>query len=309
MTSATDTMDSLLITEVGPRDGLQNLSQPVSLELRTWLVDALSQLGLARIEAGSFVSQKAVPCMAGSDKLFQAIQRHSDTAYMALVPNLRGAETALTCGADRLAVFTAASETFCQKNIGCSISQSLERFNPVFELAGAHSVPVRAYISCVSGCPYEGSVNLSVIGELAANLYRMGADEICLADTTGVGNPAHTQTLVEATAARVGLENLALHMHDTYGTGLVNCWAGYRAGIRSFDTSIAGLGGCPFAPGAAGNLATEDLLYLFHQCGIDTGIDLYALAQLGIDLCQKLELPNRSRCGKLLTNRTEHATA
>ncbi len=288
------------ITEVGPRDGLQNLPEATDIAFRTWLIEQLAETGLRRIEAGSFVSARAVPAMVGSDEVFENLQRTPGTSYMALVPNRRGAEAAISCRADRLALFTAASESFCQRNTGCSIEQSLERFAAVFSLANQKTIPVRAYISCVSGCPYEGDVSMHQVAELARLLHQMGADEVCLADTTGVGNPEHTRKLVQLVAQQVPVEQLALHMHDTYGSGLLNCWAGYLEGVRSFDSSIAGLGGCPYAPGASGNLATEDLVHLLHRMGLETGVDLSALTRLGNQACQRLGLKNASRVGLAL---------
>lgn len=296
-------MTRVTITEVGPRDGLQNLPGTIDSRQRAKLVERLAATGLPCIEAGSFVSARAVPAMQGSDDVFLTISRQKGTCYMALVPNLQGAERALECRADRLAVFTAASQTFCQKNIGCSIAESLGRFDLVFETAAAANVPVRAYISCVSGCPYEGEVALTGVSRLAATLLEMGADEICLADTTGVGNPQHTRRLIQQVAEQVPIGQIALHMHDTFGTGLLNSWAGFLEGVRSFDASIAGLGGCPYAPGASGNLASEDLVHLMHSMGIETGIDLDALCLLAQEICQDWGLENQSRAGRAHVSR------
>ena len=298
-------LDFVRIVEVSPRDGLQNLQQAVPLADRFNLIMNLVAAGVKEIEAGAFVSEKAVPQMAASGGLISQLPRPAGVRYTALTPNERGAKAALEAGAHELAVFTAASETFCEKNIGCSIEQSLQRFESVFDLADTANISVRAYISCVCGCPYEGAVEDTKSIEIALRLLEMGAREVCLADTIGAGSPHQTSRLVKSASEEIALERLALHMHDTYGRGLVNCYAGFEAGIRVFDSSVAGLGGCPFAPGAAGNLASEDLVLMFESMGVETGIDAVLLARAGMEICRQIGIPYRSRAGNALLNQSK----
>ena len=270
------------IVEVGPRDGLQNEAVPVPLAVRRSLIERLAAAGLRQIEAGAFVSPRRVPQMAGSDELLRVLLDMpallaADVSLPVLTPNLQGYTAARAAGARRVAVFAAASESFSQRNIQCSIAQSLERFAPVISAAQADGVSVRGYLSCVIACPYEGAVHPAIVAELAATLINMGCDEISLGDTIGVGTPATVSALLEAATATVPVARLAGHFHDTYGMGVANAYAAYALGVRTFDASVAGLGGCPYAPGASGNVATEDLVYLFEGMGVATGVDRDAL--------------------------------
>ncbi|KPZ68228.1 Hydroxymethylglutaryl-CoA lyase YngG [Shewanella sp. P1-14-1] len=268
------------IFEVGARDGLQN-ELPVSTQDKLTLIDQLADAGVTRIEAGSFVSPKWVPQMADSGNIFKQLTRKPDVAYSALTPNLKGLELALDAGADEVAIFGAASETFSQRNINCSIEESIARFEPVMAMAKARNIPVRGYVSCVLGCPYEGDIEIDEVARVSEILYKMGCYEISLGDTIGVGTPIKARKMVEAVAKLVPVEKLALHFHDTYGQALANIQACLDTGISVIDSSVAGLGGCPYAKGASGNLATEDVVYMLHGMGIETGIDLHKLAKAG----------------------------
>jgi len=285
------------IVEVGPRDGLQNepTDRPVSTAVKLELIARLAGAGLRRIEATAFVSPRRVPQMADHDELLRALPRQPGVRYSVLTPNLQGVEAAIAAGAQEVAVFGAASETFSQKNIHCSIAESLQRFEPVIAFARRHSVPVRGYVSCALGCPYEGFIAPHAVAQLAGALHAMGCYEISLGDTIGVGTPAATVAMLQACAERVPRAQLAGHFHDTYGQALANVYAALQMGIAVFDASVAGLGGCPYAPGASGNLATEDLLYLLEGLGIRTGVQLDAL--LGADqfICTALGRATRSR--------------
>src|SRR5476651_2841222 len=262
------------LVEVGPRDGLQNESRPISIADKVQLVDDLSDAGLRYIEVGSFVSPKWVPQMAGSAEVFAQIQRKAEVTYAALTPNLRGFEDALAAGVKEVAVFAAASETFSQRNINCSISESLARFVPIMDAAKQHGVSVRGYVSCVLGCPYEGNVAPEQVAMVARELYAMGCYEVSLGDTIGTGTPGATRRMFEVVSAHVPRDKLAGHFHDTYGQAMANIYASLLEGIQVFDSSITGLGGCPYAKGASGNVATEDVLYMLRGLDIDTGIDL-----------------------------------
>jgi hydroxymethylglutaryl-CoA lyase len=285
------------IVEVGPRDGLQNepaatlVPTAVKLELISQLADA----GLGRIEVTAFVSARRIPQMADHDALLRSLLPRPTVRYSVLTPNLQGLEAALAAGAAEVAVFGAASETFSRKNIHCGIDESLRRFEQVVRLAQQRSVPVRGYVSCVLGCPYEGHIEPSAVARVAGALYELGCYEISLGDTIGVGTPGATLAMLEACAARVPRRQLAGHFHDTYGQALANVYASLQAGIAVFDASVAGLGGCPYAPGASGNLATEDLLYLLQGLGIQTGVSLDALLRADRFICQQLGRPTRSR--------------
>ena len=270
------------IVEVGPRDGLQNEAAAVALATKRALVERLAAAGLREIEAGAFVSPRRVPQMADSGELLRALLDEAPFGdgtirLPVLTPNVQGYEAARAAGARRVAVFAAASESFSQRNIQCSIAQSLQRFAPVLAAARADGVTVRGYLSCVIACPYEGVIAPAAVAPLAAELLAMGCDEISLGDTIGVGTPATVSALVGAVARVVPVAALAGHFHDTYGMGVANAWAAYLLGVRTFDGSVAGLGGCPYAPGASGNVATEDLVYLFEGMGIATGVDRDAL--------------------------------
>ncbi|WDU64365.1 hydroxymethylglutaryl-CoA lyase [Pseudomonas poae] len=286
------------LVEVGPRDGLQNEAQPISVADKVQLVDALSAAGVSYIEVGSFVSPKWVPQMAGSAEVFARIQRKPGVTYGALTPNLRGFEDALAAGVKEVAVFAAASEAFSQRNINCSISESLERFAPIMAAARQHGISVRGYVSCVLGCPYEGDIAPEQVAAVARELYAMGCYEVSLGDTIGTGTAGATRRLFEAVGALVPRDKLAGHFHDTYGQAIANIYASLLEGINVFDSSIAGLGGCPYAKGASGNVATEDVVYLLNGLGIDTGIDLEALIRAGAHISQVLGRATGSRVAK-----------
>ena len=287
------------LVEVGPRDGLQNEAQPISVADKVQLVDALSAAGLSYIEVGSFVSPKWVPQMAGSAEVFAQIQRKPGVTYGALAPNLRGFEAALAAGVKEVAVFAAASEAFSQRNINCSISESLERFAPIMAAARQHGISVRGYVSCVLGCPYEGEIAPEQVAAVARELYAMGCYEVSLGDTIGTGTAGSTRRLFDVVGAQVPRDKLAGHFHDTYGQAVANIYASLLEGISVFDSSIAGLGGCPYAKGASGNVATEDVVYLLNGLGIDTGIDLQALIAAGLQISQVLGRPTGSRVAKV----------
>ncbi|MBH3422942.1 hydroxymethylglutaryl-CoA lyase [Pseudomonas gessardii] len=286
------------LIEVGPRDGLQNEAQPISVADKVQLVDALSAAGLGYIEVGSFVSPKWVPQMAGSAEVFAQIQRKPGVIYGALAPNLRGFEDALAAGVKEVAVFAAASEAFSQRNINCSISESLERFAPIMAAAQQQGIRVRGYVSCVLGCPYEGQVAPAQVAAVARELYAMGCYEVSLGDTIGTGTAGATRRMFEVVGKDVPRAKLAGHFHDTYGQAIANIYASLLEGIAVFDSSIAGLGGCPYAKGASGNVATEDVLYLLNGLGIQTGIDLDTLLVAGQQICTVLGRPTGSRVAK-----------
>ena len=286
------------LVEVGPRDGLQNESRPVSVNDKLQLVHDLADAGVSYIEAGSFVSPKWVPQMAGSAEVFAGIQRKDGVTYAALTPNLRGFEAALAAGVKEIAVFAAASESFSQRNINCSISESLDRFLPVMEAARLHGISVRGYVSCVLGCPYEGDIAPSQVAAVANALYAMGCYEVSLGDTIGTGTPGATRTLFDVVAGQIPRGKLAGHFHDTYGQALANIYASLLEGIEVFDSSVAGLGGCPYAKGATGNVASEDVVYLLNGLGIETGIDLDALIGAGQRISGTLGRANGSRVAK-----------
>jgi hydroxymethylglutaryl-CoA lyase len=283
------------LVEVGPRDGLQNESAVVATEVKLELIRRLADSGLTHIEATAFVSPWRVPQMADHDAVMRGVPRRAGLTYSALTPNLQGFEAALAAGADEVAVFGAASETFSRNNIHCSIAESLQRFEQVMRAAREHALPVRGYVSCVLGCPYEGAIKPAAVAGVAGALHDMGCHEISLGDTIGVGTPGHTAAMIDAVARRVPIERLAGHFHDTYGQALANVYAAMQLGVAVFDASVAGLGGCPYAPGAAGNVATEDLLYMLDGLGIDTGVRLDALLAADRYICEALQRPTRSR--------------
>lgn len=286
------------LVEVGPRDGLQNEARPVSLEDKVRLVNDLTDAGVGYIEVGSFVSPKWVPQMAGSAELFASIQRKDGVTYAALAPNLRGFEDALAAGVKEVAVFAAASESFSQRNINCSISESLDRFLPIMEAARLHGVQVRGYVSCVLGCPYEGDVSPQQVAAVANELYAMGCYEVSLGDTIGTGTPGATRQLFDVVAGQIPRGKLAGHFHDTYGQALANIYAGLLEGIQVFDSSVAGLGGCPYAKGATGNVASEDVLYMLNGLGIATSIDLDKLIAAGQRISEAVGRSNGSRVAR-----------
>lgn len=286
------------LVEVGPRDGLQNEAQPISVADKVRLVDDLTDAGLSYIEVGSFVSPKWVPQMAGSADVFAGIAQRAGVTYAALAPNLRGFEDALAAGVKEVAVFAAASEAFSQRNINCSISESLQRFEPIMQAAHSHGVRVRGYVSCVLGCPYEGKVSAEQVAPVAKALHDMGCYEVSLGDTIGTGTAGDTRRLFEVVSAVVPRAQLAGHFHDTYGQALANVYASLLEGISVFDSSVAGLGGCPYAKGATGNIATEDVLYLLQGLGIETGIDLDRLIAAGQRISAVLGRANGSRVAR-----------
>ena len=269
------------IVEVGPRDGLQNEAQSVPLAAKLELIDRLGAAGLKTIEATSFVRPDRIPQLADADALYAALERRPDVRYPVLVPNERGMQRAVAAGVQEVAVFTAASESFNRKNLNASIGESLARFEPVMALAREHRIAVRGYVSCVLGCPYEGPVAVDAVVRVARALSEMGCYEISLGDTIGVGTPLKARRMVDAVATEVPVDRLAAHFHDTYGQALANLAACIEAGVRTADASVAGLGGCPYARGASGNVATEDVAYLLHGLGFDTGVDLVALVDAG----------------------------
>ena len=299
--------ETIKIVEVGPRDGLQNEPQPVSVETRLGLVERLATAGVRHIEAASFVSPKWVPQMAGSAELMRRVPRQPGLHYSVLTPNLQGLEAALAAGCDEVAVFGAASEAFSQRNINCSISESLARFRAVIERARQHPLRVRGYVSCVLGCPYEGPVAPRQVAEVALRLSEMGCHEISLGDTIGRGNPDTTRRMLEACLAVLPASRLAGHYHDTYGLALANVVASLELGLRTFDSAIAGLGGCPYAAGASGNVATEELVYLMHSLGHETGIDLSKLVDAGAYICAALGRETGSRVARALARRAASA--
>ncbi|WP_193189792.1 hydroxymethylglutaryl-CoA lyase [Microbulbifer taiwanensis] len=289
------------MVEVGPRDGLQNEKQPISVDTRIALIDRLSGSGLPVIEAGSFVSPKWVPQMAASEEVLAGIRRKTGTVYSALTPNMKGYERALAAKADEVAVFGAASEAFTQKNINCTIAESLERFRPLLEQAQRDGIPVRGYVSCVLGCPYEGEIDPLKVAEVSGALLEMGCYEISLGDTIGVGTPEAAKRMIEQVSAKVPLEKLAVHFHDTYGQALTNTYAARQRGVAVVDPAVAGLGACPYAKGASGNVASEDVLYMLDGLGIDTGVDLQLLADAGNFISTELGRESNSRVARALT--------
>lgn len=283
------------IVEVGPRDGLQNESKIIPTAIKVEFINQLSATGLKYIEAASFVSPQWVPQMADSREVMQKIKRVPNVIYSALVPNIKGLGVALQVKVDEVAIFTAASETFAKKNINCTIAESFARFLPVITTAKKYHIPVRGYISCVLGCPYEGEIKPAKVAKVAAKLWQMGCDEISLGDTIGVGTPFKAQKLIAAVVKEIPKKNLAMHFHDTYGQALANIYASLQVGITIFDCSVAGLGGCPYAPGAAGNVATEDVIYMLNGLAIQTGVDLNKLIKTGKFISEYLDRAPRSK--------------
>ena len=288
------------IVEVGPRDGLQNEAREVPTAVKVELIERLADAGLPAVEATAFVSPKWVPQMADHTEVLERIRRKPGVDYPVLAPNLKGFEGARAAGATEVAIFGAASESFSRRNINCSIAESLERFRPVAEAARQHGIKVRGYVSCVLGCPYEGEVKPERVADVAQALYEMGCYEVSLGDTIGTGTPAKTKTMIEACAGRVPVEKLAGHYHDTYGQALANTYASLELGVRTFDASVAGLGGCPYAAGASGNVATEDVVYMLNGLGMRTGIDLERLVDIGVWICGVLNRDYGSKAGKAI---------
>ncbi|WCP83848.1 hydroxymethylglutaryl-CoA lyase [Vibrio harveyi] len=290
------------IVEVGARDGLQNES-PVSTQAKIRLIDLLSDTGLTHIEAGSFVSPKWVPQMADSLDVMKKITRRHDITYSALTPNVQGFEKALEAGATQVAIFTSSSEGFCQHNINCSIADSLTRFEPVMELAAKHNIPVRGYLSCVADCPYDGPTKPEQVARVANLLMELGCYELSLGDTIGTGTPIRIAKMLEAVQVKVPTNKLAVHFHDTWGQALANIYQALTMGINTIDSSVAGLGGCPYAHGASGNVATEDVLYLCQGLGIETGVDLELLAKAGWMISEELNRQPTSKVSMALKQR------
>ncbi|HEX5515857.1 MAG TPA: hydroxymethylglutaryl-CoA lyase [Gammaproteobacteria bacterium] len=291
---------SVTIVEVGPRDGLQNEAQVIATETKIELIERLAAAGLPVVEATAFVSPKWVPQMADHDAVLRGIQRRPGVRYPVLTPNMQGFEAAAAAGADEVAVFGAASESFSRKNINCSIAESLERFAPVVEAARARGIRVRGYVSCVLGCPYEGEIAPAAVATVAKALYSMGCYEVSLGDTIGVGTPLKAKRMVDAVAEHVPIERLAAHFHDTYGQALANLYAVLAQGIRTIDSSVGGLGGCPYAKGASGNVATEDVIYMLQGMGIETGVDLKSLVEVSRWICGVLGREPAARVARAL---------
>ena len=292
------------ICEVGPRDGLQNEAAPVATEVKVALIERLAAAGLKWIEAASFVSPKWLPQMADGAQVLAGITRRAGVTYAALTPNMKGFEAARAAGADEVAVFGAASETFSQRNINCSIAESLARFRPVCEAANAAGIPVRGYISCALGCPYEGDIAPKQVAAIAADLAALGCHQISLGDTIGVGTPASAKAMIEAVAKRVPLARLAVHFHDTYGQALANILIALDIGIATVDSSVGGLGGCPYAAGASGNVATEDVVYMLDGMGVETGVDLDAIVDAAWFMADALGHPPASKVAMALKANT-----
>jgi isopropylmalate/homocitrate/citramalate synthase len=286
------------VKEVGPRDGLQNESQKVSTEFKVQMISQLAASGLEHIEVGAFVSPKWVPQMADSDAVFQQLKSVSPGHYSALVPNETGLRRALAAGASEIAIFAAASESFSQRNINCSIAESFERFKPVARLARSHNLPIRGYLSCVLGCPYEGMITPQAVAKYSEQLMDLGCYEVSLGDTIGIGTPANTIAMYEAVTKVVSPAQTALHFHDTYGRALANIWVCLERGARTLDSAIAGLGGCPYARGASGNVATENVVDLLHKSDFQTGIDLNKLLNVAHFVYQTLpdKMPSAVYC-------------
>ncbi|MBE7201606.1 MAG: hydroxymethylglutaryl-CoA lyase [Parafilimonas terrae] len=288
------------VVEVGPRDGLQNEPATVPTDAKVALIEALAEAGLTRIEAGSFVSPRWVPQMADTAEVLARLRPRPEVGYSVLIPNLQGLERACASGVREVAVFAAASESFSRRNINCSVAESLDRFAPVLEAALARGLLVRGYVSCVLGCPYEGDVAPEAVASVAASLHAMGCHEISLGDTIGTGTPLQARRLIERVAADMPVQAIALHFHDTYGQALANILACLELGVSVVDSAVGGLGGCPYAPGAAGNVATEDVVYMLRGMGIETGIDLDALARAGRSITRHLGREPASKVARAL---------
>jgi isopropylmalate/homocitrate/citramalate synthase len=287
------------IVEVGPRDGLQNEDKPVPADVKVDFINRLSDCGLATVEATSFVRPNRIPQLADAEEVYRKIVKRDGVAYPCLVPNEKGMQRAIDCGVREISVFTAASETFNQRNINASIAESIDRFKPVVELASRHGMRVRGYISCVLGCPYEGPIKPEQVADVVARLVELGCYEISLGDTIGVGTPMRARRMLEAAAERVSLDSLAVHFHNTYSQALANILACLEMGVGTVDASVSGLGGCPYAHGSAGNVATEDVVYMLHGMGIETGVDLLKLLDAGDFINEKLDRVTTSRIGSI----------
>ncbi len=295
--------EAVKLVEVGPRDGLQNESQTIALQAKLTLIDELADAGHTVIEAGSFVNPKWVPQMADSEAVFNGIERRDGVRYTALTPNLRGFERACEAGADEVAIFAAASEAFSRKNINCSIAESLQRFAEVMAAAKEHAIPVRGYVSCVLGCPYEGDISPQAVADVTGQLLDMGCYEVSLGDTIGTGTAGSMQRLLDVLLAAQPPSRLAVHCHDTFGQAVTNILVALQNGIATIDASVAGLGGCPYARGASGNVATEDVVYMLQGMGIDSGLDLGKLVAAGNHISSTLGRINGSRVALALGGR------
>lgn len=296
-------MDRVRIVEVGPRDGLQNEKQVIDTHTKLELISRLANAGLRNIEATSFVSPKWVPQMADHAEIMAGLEDRAGVSYAVLTPNLKGYEAAVAAGAKEVAVFAAASEGFSQKNINCSIAESIERFVPVIEQAKAQGVRVRGYVSCVVACPYDGPISPQQVADVAARLHQLGCYEVSLGDTIGAGTPDSVVRMLDAVSQKVPVSHLAGHYHDTFGMAAANVYASYQLGLRVFDSSVAGLGGCPYAKGATGNVATEDIVYLLHSLGVFTGVDLDALVDCGEWISKRLGRESQSRVARAILSK------
>jgi hydroxymethylglutaryl-CoA lyase len=292
--------DQVRIVEVGPRDGLQNEKTPVSVEGRIAFIEALLAAGLHTVEVGAFVSPKAIPQMVGSDEVLRRVSRHAAGEFHVLVPNEKGYEAARAAGAKVIAVFGSASEGFSRANINCSVAESIGRFKPVIARARADGIKVRGYISCVLGCPYDGEIKPQAVVDVAKILWDLGCYEVSLGDTIGVGTPKKARELIRTVAGHVPMAHLAMHFHDTYGQALANLYAGMEEGARVIDSAAGGLGGCPYAPGATGNVATEDVVYMLEGLGIATGVDMTKLVQATNEISKLIGRPPVSRVAAAL---------
>lgn len=299
--------DQVRIVEVGPRDGLQNEKTPVSVEGRIAFIETLLDAGLHTVEVGAFVSPKAIPQMVGSDEVLRGVSRRTDGEFHVLVPNEKGYEAARASGAKVIAVFGSASEGFSRANINCSIMESIERFKPVIARARADGIKVRGYISCVLGCPYDGAIRPAAVVDVAKVLWDLGCYEVSLGDTIGVGTPHKARALLRAVAGHVPMAHLAMHFHDTYGQALANLYAGMEEGARVIDSAAGGLGGCPYAPGATGNVATEDVVYMLEGMGIATGVDMTKLVQATNNISRLIGRPPVSRVAAALNAKARAA--
>jgi len=300
--------DQIQIVEMGPRDGLQNEKTPVSVEARIAFVEALVAAGLGTVEVGAFVSPKAIPQMAGSDQVLRGVSHIQGAEFHVLVPNEKGYDAARAAGAQVVSVFAAASEGFSRANINCSIADSIERFKPVVARAKADGVKVRGYVSCVLGCPFDGEIKPKAVADLAKTLWDLGCYEISLGDTIGVGTPLKARKMLRAVGAEVPMEKLAMHFHDTYGQALANLYAGMEEGVRVIDSAAGGLGGCPYAPGATGNVATEDVVYMLEGMGVKTGVDMDRLLAATNEVANLLGRPPVSRVASALNAKRKRAS-
>ena len=299
--------DSVRIIEMGPRDGLQNEKTPVSVEARIAFVEALVSAGLKTVEVGAFVSPKAIPQMASSDAVLRGVGHIKGAEFHVLVPNEKGYDAARAAGAKVVSVFAAASEGFSRANINCTIAESIERFKPVLARAKADGIPVRGYISCVLGCPFDGEIKPKAVADLASTLFELGCYEISLGDTIGVGTPSKAKEMLRAVSASIPPARLAMHFHDTYGQALANLYAGMEEGVRVIDAAAGGLGGCPYAPGATGNVATEDVVYMLEGMGIRTGVDMDKLLAATNAMSGVLGKPPVSRVASALNAKRKRA--